>query len=398
MAEELALRGGRAIVFGEERANQAQAIEEGAANTASPIVDTTPNAVRFQANRSGGNDPNGIFNGELSKYYCTLSFGAYKRPKPFESAAWSPDLTICLPLPNELTDNISPEWDNQSLGAVGDIINGAFAGAITSAALRNSGDILVGAGKGFAGGIQAGGAAMGGAAGAAVGAVGAGLENMLPDPAQVTSAIQQSQGLAPNPNPSVMFKGPQLREYTYNWTIFPDSLEQSQALRRMIKAIKGRVLPKSAGSSSASVLHYPNMVQMNFFPWDKTSGDNPWGWGADSFIRIKKCVVKSFNTNYTPSNVPAFFEGEGSHAVAVNVSITLQEIEYMLANDWIGDAGFGAEVGLEALGSAVASLAGDIVSRVTDIGPAAAAALAASPPANADEQAAQTDPNNPGGA
>lgn len=355
MAEELALRGGRAIVVGEARANQAQAIEQ-AANTPSPLIDTTPNAVRFQADRGKTAEGTGIFGGEMSKYYCTLSFGPYKRPKPFESAAWSPDLTICLPLPNELTDNLSPEYDNQSLGAVGDIINGALGGAITSSLLRNSGDILVGAGKGVAG-------AIGGAVGAATGsdalggAAGGALQNMLPDAATVTSAIQQSQGLAPNPNPSVMFKGPQLREYTYNWTIFPDSLEQSKALRNMIKVIKGRVLPKSAGSSAASVLHYPNMVQMNFFPWDSVAADgNPWGWGADSFIRIKKCVVKSFNTNYTPSNVPAFFEGEGSYAVAVNVSITLQEIEYMLANDWIGDDGFGAEVGLAALGTAAKDL------------------------------------------
>ena len=333
-----------------------------AANTPSPVVDTTPNAARFQANRVAGNDPNGVFSGELSKYYCTLSFGPYKRPKPFESAAWSPDLTICLPLPNELTDNIAPEYDNQSLGAVGDIINGAFASGITSSLLRNSGDILVGAGKGVAG-------AIGGAAGAATGssaigdAVGGGLANMLPDAASVTSAVQQSQGLAPNPNPSVMFKGPKLREYTYNWTIFPDSAAQSVALRKMIKVIKGRVLPKSAGSSAASVLHYPNMVQMNFFPWDGIGAGNPWGWGADSFIRIKKCVVKSFNTNYTPSNVPAFFEGEGSYAVAVNLSITLQEIEYMLANDW--DAGFGAEVGLQAAASAAIAIGGGAVSGLT---------------------------------
>lgn len=345
-----------------------------AANTPSPLVDTTPNAARFQANRVAGNDPNGVFSGELSKYYCTLSFGPYKRPKPFESAAWSPDLTICLPLPNELTDNLSPEYDNQSLGAVGDIINGAFASGITSSLLRNSGDILVGAGKGMAAGIQGAGAAVGGVAGAGISAAGAGMENMLPDAATVTSAIQQSQGLAPNPNPSVMFKGPQLREYTYNWTIFPDSLEQSKALRNMIKVIKSRVLPKSAGSSAASVLHYPNMVQMNFFPWDGNGAGNPWGWGADSFIRIKKCVVKSFNTNYTPSNVPAFFEGEGSYAVAVNVSITLQEIEYMLANDW--DGGFGAEVGLEALGTGIVNTGNALIEGAKNVATTTASELA----------------------
>jgi hypothetical protein len=139
----------------------------------------------------------------------------------------------------------------------------------------------------------------------------------------------------------------------------------------MIKIIKGRVLPKSAGSSQASVLHYPNMVQMNFFPWDGTGAGNPWGWGADSFIRIKKCVVKSFNTNYTPSNVPAFFEGEGSYAVAVNVSITLQEIEYMLANDWIDDKdGFGPEVGLERLGSTLSAGAQLVEKGLSEVGSA----------------------------
>jgi hypothetical protein len=356
-----------------------------------PIVDEKPSIRSFVPGGAKA-DTAGIFEGELSKYYCTLSFGAYNRPKPFSSAEFSPDLTICLPLPNELNDNTGVDWDNQNLEAVGDIINGSLASGATAALLRNSGALLTGAGKGIAGGIKSAGGAMGGVSGAAVKALGGGLENMVPDAAQVTSAIQQSQGLAPNPNPSVMFRGPQLREFTYTWTIFPDNKKQSDALRTMIKRIKSRVLPKSAGSDSASVLNYPNTVQINFFPWDTVGSDNPWGWGSNTIIRIKKCVVKSFNVNYTPTNVPAFFAdgGDSPHAVATNITITLQEIEYMLANDWGG--GYGEATTLETIGSGVAAVGGAIVSGSADLikrGASAALDLTeGEPPANADQEQA----------
>ena len=173
---------------------------------------------------------------------------------------------------------------------------------------------------------------------------------------QITSAIQQSTGAAPNPNPSLMFDGPQLREFTYSWTIMPDNKAQSDNLRKFIANVKSRVLP-SVTQGLSPVLFYPHMVQMNFYPWDATpsdydagnqggAGSNPWGWGANTIIRMKKCVVKSFNVNYTPVNVPAFFnefDDQGNrvtptapHPVAVTCTIQLKELEYMLSNDWGG--------------------------------------------------------------
>jgi hypothetical protein len=52
---------------------------------------------------------------------------------------------------------------------------------------------------------------------------------------------------------------------------------------------------------------------------------------------MKKCVVKSFNINYTPVNVPAFFDGnpDAPHPVAITCTINLKELEYMLSNDWV---------------------------------------------------------------
>jgi hypothetical protein len=359
-----------------------------------PIVDEKPSIRSFVPGGAKA-DTAGIFAGELSKYYCTLSFGKFSRPKPFSSADFSPDLTICLPLPNELNDNTGVDYDNQNLEAVGDIINGSMLTGAGAAALRNSGSLLTGAGRDFAKGMQTG----TGWTGAITKAIGGAIDGMIPDAAQVTSAIQQSAGLAPNPNPSVMFRGPQLREFTYTWTIFPDNKTQSEALRNMIKNIKGRVLPRSGSSDSAAVLEYPNMVQINFFPWDTAGGSsNPWGWGDNTIIRIKKCVVKSFNVNYTPTNVPAFFDstnaGNFPHPVATNITITLQEIEYMLANDWGGGTGTGV---LEKLAKGVEELGGKILDSSAKIAEAGGAYLLnappeGTPPANADAATATAQP------
>ena len=283
--------------------------------------------------------------------YCTLRFGKYKRPQPFSSSNLEYDLHIALPLPNELQDQTGVDYSEQRLETVGDIINGNInSSAALAAGLRHSGTMVSGAGSGALDAVLSKAGPITKALGGAIGNM---AQTLLPAE-QITSAIQQSTGLAPNPNPSLMFDGPQLREFTYSWTIMPDNKDQSDNLRKFIANIKSRVLP-SVTQGLSPVLFYPHMVQMNFYPWDATpsdydagnqggAGSNPWGWGANTIIRMKKCVVKSFNVNYTPANVPAFFhefDDQGNrlkptapYPVAVTCTIQLKELEYMLANDW----------------------------------------------------------------
>jgi hypothetical protein len=154
-------------------------------------------------------------------------------------------------------------------------------------------------------------------------------------PDLVQSAFEQAMGTAPNPNPSVAFQGPNLREFGLSWTFFPVSKPESDKLHNVIKILKQSSLPSSASSSGAAILNYPDMVQLNFFPWDSGPIEgNPWYWSEDSIIRIKKCVMNSVSVDYNPSNSPAFFAD--NKPVAVRLSIGFSEIEYMLSNDWGG--------------------------------------------------------------
>lgn len=297
-------------------------------------------------------------NSFIGKYHCMISLGKYDRPKPMDNASFKTLKYIKLPLPLELRDDTAVNYNNTDLTSVGDVLNNAIGGGLASYALRKSGDLISG-----------GASKLGAAAGDMVGMgdmIGGGIAEAFP-PDQVASAVQQSLGSAPNPNPSVMFTGPSLREFNFSWQFFPRNLSESNSIRNVINVLKGAALPAAAFSSSASVLSYPYMTQFNFYPWDN-GGSGPYGWSKNSIIKMKKTMMSSVNVNYAPSNVPAFFGGQ-SHPVAISLSIQLKEIEYMMSHDWDGRAagGEGSETDFEgritAAGTGIAANAAPIVTR-----------------------------------
>lgn len=291
----------------------------------------------------------------LGQYYMSISASKYDRPQPFGKVEWKTEKIFRLPLPSELRDDTGVSYSNIDLKSVGDVINNDLASGAVGAGLRFSGDLISkSAGavtRSLVGAIPSSGT-VGSAIGAAVTDAGAALF-----PAeQITSAIQQATGLAPNPNPSVAFQGPQLREFSFSWTFFPRTRAESDKVQLIVKTLKQIALPENAVSNSGAILKYPWIVKLNFFPWDDLS-KHEYGWTSQSIVRYKKCFMSSVNVNYNPSNVPAFFRGEGGKAgmpVAVQLTISFKEIEYFLSKDYGGGAG---EDLLDVLGKAGSDIA-----------------------------------------
>jgi hypothetical protein len=256
---------------------------------------------------------------------------------------------LVLPLPSELRDDTSVDYANVPLTSVGDLINAKgpadlFTGG-AAALLRFSGNIISGGAGALAGaGVEAAalsrftaGAGMAEKLGSAVEG---GVAALFP-PDQVTSAVQQATGLAPNPNPSVAFQGPLLREFTFTWMLTPKNDKEAQRIKKLVATLKKRALPSTWSTSSAAVLRFPYMCQLNFYPWDRNP-NTQWGWNSDnSIIRIKKCVMQAVNVSYNPSNSPAFYYNKKNgkqSPVATQITITFRELEYLLASDWEGAA------------------------------------------------------------
>lgn len=272
---------------------------------------------------------------ETAKYYCTLALAKYERPDPFAAQQFVPTALFKLPLPLELRDETRVDYNNINMVAVGDILN--TGGSVLKAeALRQSGKLAsaaIGAiGKGVGGMV---GGAMGGREGAAtgtnVGGVISGIaQEALPADAIMT-AIQQSMGKAPNPNPTVAFQGPVLREHTLTWTFMPASRDDARNVRNLINRLKRASLP--GVGYSPSILQYPEICQVNFFPWD-SKGGGKWGWGDNSIIKMKQCFMASVNVDYTSGSAPAFFHGDNNEPVVTRLTINFKEIEYFLGIDY----------------------------------------------------------------
>ena len=272
----------------------------------------------------------GPIDSQLGSYYTRLSIGKYKRPAPFESSVFDITSVINFPLPNELSDNTSVGYNTINLESVGDVINGSFSAEATG--LRNS-TALIDFSKNLVSNVL----------GAAAGKIGGDILEKITKSGvsaasgafpsdQISSAIQQRLGYAPNPNPSVAFQGPELRSFSYTWVLYPKNDVESANVEKIVKMLKQNALPSNYFSGSAAILNYPSMCQLNFFPWDE-GGLGHWNWTDNSIIKYKKCVMSAVNVRYNQFGPPAFFEGTQA-PVTVSITIAFKELEYMLAEDW----------------------------------------------------------------
>jgi hypothetical protein len=282
---------------------------------------------------------------ESNKYYTQLRVGPYERKNgAFELSTFDPKLIVRLPLPTELRDDTSVSYTNANLETVGDVFNGR-QNMVDAAALRGIGSLTQMAMRATSSGINnvlSGRGAAAGALNAAQGALlGAGQALLPPD--QISSAIQQSLGAAPNPNPSVQFQGPVLRSFTLTWAFYPKNLQESREIDKLIRRLKARALPSDNSALGSAILNYPHICQLNFFPWDGIgAADEVNGWTPNSIIKIKKCFMENVNANYHAFGTPAFFEGENKYPVTIQLTISFKEIEYLLSKDWDPDGGLAA--------------------------------------------------------
>lgn len=264
----------------------------------------------------------------LGKYYCRLILGDYERTRPMAPATWNIQngQTVFLPLPRELSDDTSNRYSEESIEGIGDIINRDPMGLGIRGALVNAAPAVGGISNAFLGALGGAGRLVSNAA-----------DNAGITTKNATSALQSLFGLSPNPNPTVLFTGPELRDINFSWAFYPKNYEEAVEINKLIKILKNAALPSDQGKSTG-VLKYPKLCQINFFPWDKGGSSNSWGWTDNSIIRIKKCFLSSVKASYSDFGNPAFFHGQkgnpNNYSVTYRLNITFKETEFMLARDW----------------------------------------------------------------
>ena len=234
--------------------------------------------------------------------------------------------SIILPIPSNVQDGNTVNYEDSRLNGL--------TGAVASAAsgLMNMGfDNL---GKNFAGIADELGKNLGGAGTAqdlinkffvsqAAGLVGGNLS--------VNSLLAREQGAIFNPNMELLFNGPTIRSFRFQFKMTPRNQKEGQEVRQIIREFKRSMAPKVTAvggppGNNNLFLKTPDVFELTYRQ----------GQRDHKFLnKFKQCVLQDISVNYT---------GEGTYAtyddgtpVSMIMDLTFKELEPIYDTDYYTD-------------------------------------------------------------
>ena len=241
------------------------------------------------------------------------NFGSIQRP----SASGEAIATTFLSVPGNIQDQNSANWGGGEMNPL-QVEGLKLAYATITGGPKGSGDYLSDAKtklEGMGGEIKSGIAAY--FAGQAVG-VG-------------QQALQRTSGAVLNPNLELLFNGPSLRPFTFNFLLAPRSEKESQAAVNVIRFFKVGMSP--IRSKSNLFLKTPNTFRIKYL--HRGDGDS-----EHRFLnKFKECALLSVGVNYTPNTNYATFTDGGM--VAYQLTLSFQELEPVFNDDYKNDNSIG---------------------------------------------------------
>lgn len=226
--------------------------------------------------------------------------------------------TVTLPIQPSISDTNTVQWGANEMNAGELIAASAALGTITGGAggageaAKAASSLLQGASedikKVFAAGIAE---------------RAAGTKGLL---TRVTGGIV-------NPNMELLFEGPQLRGFTFAFTMSAREEKESQVIRNIIRFFKQGMSVKRA--STGLFLKSPNTFEIKYMSNNK---EHPW------INKIKECALTSCTVNYTPAgNYATYADGAMTQ---YEMSLTFSELEPIYDDDYgKGSTSFDTEIG-----------------------------------------------------
>ena len=234
--------------------------------------------------------------------------------------------SIILPIPSNVQDGNTVNYEDSRLNGLTGAVASAASG-LMNASFSNLGENIENVTKEF-------GKNMGGAGTAqdlinkffvsqAAGLVGGNLS--------VNSLLAREQGAIFNPNMELLFNGPTIRSFRFQFKMTPRNQKEGQEVRQIIREFKRSMAPKvtAVGGPSGSnnlFLKTPDVFELTY----RQGKEN------HKFLnKFKQCVLQDISVNYT---------GEGTYAtyddgtpVSMIMDLTFKELEPIYDTDYYTD-------------------------------------------------------------
>jgi len=128
-----------------------------------------------------------------------------------------------------------------------------------------------------------------------------------------------------NPYVSQAFESMQRRQFRFTWLLTPKSIDELRSVETIIRLFRWHMHPLL--EDGESFLQYPSQVDVKF---NVPGGENKW------LPKIATCVIKSFETNYTPNNQWATSNaGDGNEGAPYQfqISVVVEEVVPLVKTD-----------------------------------------------------------------
>ena len=147
----------------------------------------------------------------------------------------------------------------------------------------------------------------------------------------VDQFITRQTGQAINPNLELLFSGPQLRTFSFDFNFAPNNREEAVIVRKIMRWFRQGMLPKKNVVGSGSLfLGSPNVFRLCY------RNHNRRIKGLNTF---KICALTACQVNFTPDGVYQSYEDEAaaSQPVRSTMALTFNELTPIFANDYNSD-------------------------------------------------------------
>ena len=255
--------------------------------------------------------PRGFAKSDKALQFNTLS-GDYGDPEDKGLTKKKGSHTVFLPMePQGLAEGNSADWGNNELNALtaafaqtaGNTIAGAEDGAVEAAKAFTQG-----IGENFKQIKDEIGADKVAAyfAGEAVGNKG---------------VFKRATGQVMNPNLELLFNGPTLRQFAYNFRFTPREENEAQEVRKIIKFFKKAMAPVK--SDTEMFLQSPHVFKLKYYY--KNGQQHPF------LNKIKTCALTSFTVQYAPDG--SYMTYDDGSMTSYTVSMNFGELNPIYAED-----------------------------------------------------------------
>jgi hypothetical protein len=225
--------------------------------------------------------------------------------------------TVVLPIQPSISDTNTVRWGEDTMNAFQAIAAAATLGTIK--------DGVVGATEAISGVPELFAKTSGSLSNAAA-AFFAG------EAAQVKGLVPRVLGGIINPNMELLFEGPQLRMFQFNFTLSAREPDESKVIRNIIRFFKQGMSVKRANTDL--FLKSPHTFEIKYI-YGVTGKDHPW------INSIKECALTGCSVNYTPAGSYATFT-DGA-MTSYEISLQFAELEAIYDDDYKNSGGKGNE-------------------------------------------------------